>query len=124
MVAGRVGEHGALDGPAHPVDVDDIGRGRRGDRDAAVGNMVDEPLLPEHPERLARRVPGDVELLRQRRLGQPGAGTELTGDEAIGEPIDQGGFVIHISILVTAREARWTGRQFALMCRPPPLTIL
>ena len=62
--------------------------------------MRDQALLTEHPERLTQSIARNIEFLRQRGFGEPLTGAQLSSDEAVSEPVDQGRIVIHLSILL------------------------
>ena len=62
--------------------------------------MRDQALLTEDPERLTQSIARNIKFLRQRGFGQPLTGAQLSSDEAVSEPIDQGRIVIHLSILL------------------------
>ncbi|SMX92190.1 hypothetical protein BI49514_02475 [Brevibacterium iodinum ATCC 49514] len=62
--------------------------------------MRDQALLTEDPERLTQSIARNIEFLRQRGFGQPLTGAQLSSDETVSEPVDQGRVVIHLSILL------------------------
>ena len=58
-----------------------------GDEGAAVEGHLDDPVAPQHQQRLAHRRPADAELGRHRVEVDPVAGAELARDEHLEDPL-------------------------------------
>ena len=83
----RVPGEGPFEAGAHVLDAPRVGEIERRDAHSPGGQLDDERLGLEQPQRLAHRGPRDAELGGEHGLGEPRVGREGTVDDAAAQQV-------------------------------------